>query len=110
MIYSQDQNKASWGGDAKDVVAISGTSAQSAALKHGSYIACATIDICYQVGSNPTAVDLASGEAATGTHYMPANTPFWVRINTEDHKIAAIAADGSSEGYLTISDPGQAAS
>jgi len=69
-------------------VTISGTSAQSAALNTATKIIRVCSDVaCYiKVGANPT--------AAAGDHYLPANAPEYLLLESPGagHKIAAITA------------------
>jgi hypothetical protein len=65
----------------KEIAIVNGNSTQSAALDVGSYIITADIDVAFIAGANPT--------ATAASRKLWAKTYRWLRITTDDHKVAA---------------------
>lgn len=81
-----------------DVVAISGTSAQSTAMPTGEIQLVSTTNCWIKFGTNPTAV------ANTDTNqYLPANVIWTIKWQPGD-KVAVI--QDSAAGYLTVTPVG----
>jgi hypothetical protein len=76
------------------VLAVTGTSAQTAPLTAVLVRLVATVACHIAVGSNPT--------ATTGNLYLPAGTPEYFLIDS-GQKIAAVKATGAADGQLFIS-------
>ena len=81
-----------------DVVAVSGTSAQSAAFASSEIQIVATTNCWLKFGTNPTAV--ANTDA---NQYLPANT-IWTIKWTPGDKVAAI--QDSVAGYIVVTAVG----
>jgi hypothetical protein len=76
------------------VLAVTGTSAQTAPLTAVLVRLVATVACHISVGSNPT--------ATTSNLYLPAGTPEYFLIDS-GQKIAAVKATGAADGQLFIS-------
>lgn len=82
-----------------DVVAVSGTSAQSAAFGDKKLMVVSTTACWIKTGTNPTAV--ADTDA---NQYLPANVPVFI-ANTPGDKIAVIQE--SAAGHLVVTPVGR---
>lgn len=81
---------------AGQVVAITSSNAQSAALAAGRYVMVSTTDIWFEQAANPVAV-----AATAPAKFLPAGTMMTFRVSgTSDTKIGAIQDSGA--GNLSI--------
>lgn len=97
MSISDNTRKLNVAGN--DVVAVSGTSAQSAALDTAEIQLVSTTNCWLKFGTNPTAV--ASTDA---NQYLPANLIFVIKW-APGEKVAVI--QDTTAGYLTVTPVGR---
>lgn len=97
MSISDNTRKLNVAGN--DVVAVSGTSAQSAALDTAEIQLVSTTNCWLKFGTNPTAV--ASTDA---NQYLPANVIWTIKWVPGD-KVGVI--QDSASGYLTVTPVGR---
>lgn len=93
--YVFEESMVSLNGGQSSSVAVSGTSAQSAAITAGRAVLYSTADVFFRQGANPTA--LASGV----DQLLPANNIMRLADITSGNKLAFITSGTTGTVYIT---------